>query len=75
MRGMVIIGVVLIALGLIGLLTGGVSYTKDKDTADLGPIDISVEEKERVAIPQAVSVGAIVAGVIVLLMGMRRRGA
>jgi uncharacterized membrane protein YidH (DUF202 family) len=75
MRGMVIIGVILIALGVIGLVAGGVSYTKDKDTADLGPIDISVEEKERVAIPRAVSIGAVVAGVVVLLMGMRRRSA
>ena len=74
MRGMVLVGIVLIVLGILGLVLGGVSYTKDKETADLGPIDVSVEEKEKVAIPKVLSIGALVAGVILLGVGATRRG-
>jgi len=75
MKGTMIVGILLIALGLIGFLAGGVSYTKNEETADLGPIDISVREKKRVEIPPAASGAAVVAGGVLLLMGSRRRGA
>ena len=75
MKGTMIVGILLIALGLIGFLAGEVSYTKNEETADLGPIDISVKEKKRVEIPPAASAVAVVAGVALLLMGSRRRGA
>lgn len=59
----------------VGLVTGGMTYTKNKETTDLGPIDITVKEKKRVAISPAVSVVAVVGGVVLLLMGSTRRGA
>ena len=37
MKGVTILGILLILLGIVGLVVGGVSYTKDKETADLGP--------------------------------------
>jgi uncharacterized membrane protein len=75
MRPISIIGVVLIILGVIGLATGGFSYTKNKETADLGPIDISVKEKEHVGVPTWLSVAAVAGGVVLLVAGARRRDA
>ncbi len=76
MRGTTIVGILLIVLGLVGFLAGGITYTKNEETADLGPIDISIKEKKKVAIPPAVSAVAVVAGVALLLVGStRRRGA
>jgi uncharacterized membrane protein len=76
MKPLMIVGLLLIVLGLVGLLAGGVTYTKEKETADLGPVGITVEQKKRVEIPPAVSVVSVVAGVVLLLVGStRRRGA
>ncbi len=75
MKVYLIVGVLLIALGLIGLVAGGITYTKEKDTADLGPVGITVEQKKKVPISPPVSVVAVVAGVVLLLAGSRRRGA
>lgn len=72
MRGLAIIGVVLIVLGLISLFAGGFSYT-DRETADLGPVDVTVSEKERVRIPMGVSIGALVVGAVLLAASGRRR--
>ena len=36
MKPLALFGVVLIVIGLAGLLYGGFTYVKDRDTADLG---------------------------------------
>lgn len=62
-----IIGVLLIAAGAMGLLYGGFSYTKESHTAKLGPLAITVQDRETVVIPVVASVGSIVLGVFLIL--------
>jgi hypothetical protein len=73
MNGVTILGILLIILGIVGLVVGGVSYTKDKDTADLGPIDITVQEKEHVHIPPALAIVSLIGGALLVVAGARRR--
>jgi hypothetical protein len=67
-----IVGIVLIAAGVLGLLYGGFSYTKESHTAKLGPLAITVQEKEQVMVPVIASVGSIVLGVF-LIVGVRNK--
>jgi uncharacterized membrane protein YidH (DUF202 family) len=67
-----IIGVLLIVAGVAGLVYGSFSYTKEEHKAKLGPIELSVKEKETVAIPVWISVAAIVAGTILLVINRKR---
>lgn len=67
-----ILALVLIAAGVIGLAYGSFSYTKDTHEAKLGPIELSVEEKETVNIPVWAGVAAIVAGAALLLVPSKR---
>ncbi len=67
-----IAGIVLIVLGLAGLFTGGFSFTKDSTAAKIGPIELTVQEKQSVNIPQWLSIGAVVAGAALLAMGFRK---
>jgi TRAP-type C4-dicarboxylate transport system permease small subunit len=64
--------VVLIAAGVMGLAYGSFSYTKDTHEAKLGPIELSVKEKETVNIPVWAGVGAIVIGGALLLIGGKK---
>ena len=66
-----IIGIILIVGGLLGLAFGGFSYTKSTTKANLGPISLSVQEKESVNVPRWASSAAIVAGGAILVMGSR----
>jgi multidrug transporter EmrE-like cation transporter len=66
-----IVGIVLIAAGVLGLLYGGFSFTKETHTAKLGPLELSVDEKERVSVPVWLSVGSVVAGVVLLAFGRK----
>lgn len=74
MKPLVIGGIVLIVLGLALLITGGLTYTKNEEKADLGPVDISVQEKKHVKAPTGVAVAVVVAGVALLVVGSRRGG-
>jgi hypothetical protein len=57
----------LIVAGVLGLAYGGFTYTKDTHTGKLGPIEISMKEKEQVNVPVWAGVVAIVAGAGLLL--------
>jgi drug/metabolite transporter (DMT)-like permease len=63
-----IIGILLLVAGVLGLVYGGFTYTKDTHKADLGPIHLSVAEKEHVSVPLWAGVGAIVIGGILLVV-------
>lgn len=67
-----IIGILLIVGGVLGLVFGGFSYTKETTKANLGPISLSVQEKETVNMPLWASIIAIVAGGAMLFAGGRK---
>jgi hypothetical protein len=70
---MKVAAIVLILAGLLGLVYGSFSYTKDKTAVKLGPLELSVKEKETVNIPMWAGVGAIVAGGLLLVLGGRAK--
>ena len=72
MNAMRITGIVLIVLGLAGFFTGGFSFTKDTTAAKIGSIELTVKEQESVNIPQWLSMGAVVLGAVLLVMGARK---
>ena len=63
-----IVGIVLLALGILALVYRGFSYTKETHEAKLGPISISVKDRKRVDVPVWAGVAAIVAGAALLLV-------
>jgi multidrug transporter EmrE-like cation transporter len=72
MNSIKLIGIVLIVAGALGLAYGSFSYTKDTHTAKIGPIQLSVKEKETVNVPVWAGIGAIVLGGVLLLLGGKK---
>ena len=72
MNAVKIAAIVLIAGGILGLVYGSFTYTKDTHQAKVGPIELSVKEKETVNIPVWAGVGAIVIGGLLLVVGGRK---
>lgn len=67
-----LVGIVLIVAGVLGLVYGSFSYTKDTDAVKLGPLELSVKQKETVNVPVWAGVGAIVAGAVLLVLGGKK---
>lgn len=63
------IGIVLIVGGVLGLLYGGFTYTKETHETKLGPLTLSVTDKETVNVPIWAGVGAVVIGGLLLVFG------
>ena len=72
MSPMRIAGVILIVVGALALAYGGFSFTKETHKAEVGPLKFSVQEKERVNVPQWAGLGAIIAGVVLLVVGKKK---
>lgn len=66
------IAILLVIAGVLGLAYGGFSYTKDTTAVKVGPIELSVKEKESVNIPVWAGVAAIVVGGALLLLGNKK---
>jgi len=67
MSALRIVALLLIAGGIIGLIYGGITYTKTTHDAKIGPLEFSIKDKETVNIPVWAGVAAIVAGGALLL--------
>jgi multidrug transporter EmrE-like cation transporter len=72
MSAIKIVAVVLIAAGILGLVYGGFSYTKETTALKVGSIELSVKEKQTVNVPVWAGIGAIAAGTLLLLFGSRK---
>jgi hypothetical protein len=72
MNAMKIVGLLLIAGGVLGLVYGSFSYTKETHDVKIGPLEMAVKEKETVNVPVWAGVGAIVIGCGLLLVGGKR---
>jgi len=72
MGGLRMVALALIVVGVLALAYGGFTYTKATHRSKLGPIEISMDEKERVNVPVWAGVVAIVAGAGLLFTGGRK---
>jgi hypothetical protein len=72
MNAVKLVAIVLIAGGVLGLGYGGFSYTKETHEAKLGPIELSVKDRQTINVPVWAGVGAIVIGGVLLLLGSKR---
>lgn len=66
------VGIALLVAGALALAYGSFSYTKETTAVKVGPLELSVKEKETVNIPLWAGVGAIVVGGLLLALGGKR---
>lgn len=67
-----LIAIALIVAGVLGLVYGGFSYTRETHEARVGPVEFSVADRERVNVPVWVGAGAVFLGGVLLLLGHRK---
>lgn len=73
MNAIKIAAIVLIAAGVLGLAYGSFSFTRETHEAKIGPIELSVKDKQTVNVPVWAGVGAIVIGGVLLVLGGWKR--
>jgi TRAP-type C4-dicarboxylate transport system permease small subunit len=66
------LGVLLLVGGALALMYGGFTYTKETHETKIGPLVLSVQDRETVNIPIWAGAGAIVIGGLLLVSGYRK---
>jgi len=72
MNAMKLLGIILLVGGILGLAYGGFTYTKETHEAKIGPIVLSVKDKETVNVPVWAGIAAVVIGGLLLVSGTRK---
>ena len=67
-----VVGIALIVAGILGLAYGSFTYTKETHDVKIGPLEMSIKDKETVNIPVWAGVGAILVGGLLLGFGNKR---
>lgn len=68
-----IVGLILVVIGLVGLLWGGVFWTRERTVVDIGPIEARAQEREGIPISPIVGGLVLVAGVVLMIVPSRRK--
>jgi hypothetical protein len=66
-----VIGIILIALGVLALAYGGITYTTHKKVLDVGPLQATAEQHKTIPLPPILGGVAVLGGVVLLLAGRR----
>jgi uncharacterized membrane protein len=67
-----IVGIILIAIGIIALAYGGFSYTKREKIIDAGPLQVSADREKTVPFPPILGGICLVGGIVLVLAGNRK---
>jgi hypothetical protein len=73
LKAATIVGIILIALGIVGFAVGGISFTHEKKDVDLGPVQVSHKQTKTVPISPVLSTVSLVAGVGLVIVGARNK--
>jgi len=73
MRPIAIVGIVLIVLGLAAFAYQSFTYTSRETVIDIGPLKATADREKTVLLPPAVGIAAVVGGVVLLIVGLRKR--
>ena len=73
MKPLTIVGIILIALGVIALAYQGISYTTKEKVIDIGPLKIEATKEKTIPLPPVLGGVAIAAGVVLMIAGARSR--
>ena len=71
MKPMVLVGVALIALGVVGLAVDNISFTEKKTVIDVGPLKVTADQQRTIPIPTIAGVIAVVLGADLIFMGRK----
>jgi hypothetical protein len=68
-----LIGILLVVVGVIGLVFTGITFTRSEEVLEVGPLEVTAKEKERIPIPPVVAGIALVGGTVLIMKGRRRK--
>jgi hypothetical protein len=68
-----LVGLILVIIGLVGVVYGGITYTRHREVARVGPLQVTTQEERQIPISPILGAVAIIAGVGLIVAVKRVR--
>ncbi len=68
-----IVGIVLLVIGIVALVSGGFSFTRQKKVLDIGPIEATTQKRETIPLPPVLGVIALIGGIALIAIPSKTR--
>ncbi len=72
MKTYTLIGIILIALGIISFAYQGINYKTREKVVDIGPVQVTAEKTKTIPLPPIVGAIALVGGIVLLVVGRKK---
>jgi uncharacterized membrane protein HdeD (DUF308 family) len=72
MRTATLIGIILLAIGVVALIYQGITYTTEQTVFELGPVDVQAEERRTIPLPPILGALALIGGIVLIVAGSRK---
>jgi hypothetical protein len=72
MKPLAIVGILLIALGVIGLAVDNISFTERRTVLDVGPLKVTADEQRTIPIPTIAGIAAVAVGLGLVFLSRKR---
>jgi hypothetical protein len=67
-----VVGILLVIIGVVALIYGGISYTKEETVLDIGPLEARTRTRETIPLPPLLGGLALAGGIVLLVVGARK---
>lgn len=72
MKTSMLMGIILVAIGVVAFAYQGITYTTREKVVDLGPIQVTADKTKTFPLPPIVGGIALVGGIVLLVMGNKK---
>jgi len=72
-KATLIVGIILVVLGIVSLALGGFTYTEKESVVQVGPLEVTAQEKKKFPISPAAAGAMVAVGLILVVVGASRR--
>ncbi len=72
MRAYTLLGIILIALGIVAFAYQGITYTTREKVVDLGPLHVTAEKTRTLPLPPIVGGISLVGGIVLLVVSVKK---
>lgn len=67
-----IIGIILIAIGIVMLVITGISYTTEETIIDAGPIEVTADKEKEINWPPYAGGAAVISGLVLVALSKKK---
>ena len=73
MKATLLVGIILMVLGIVSLALGGFTYTEKESVVQVGPLEVTAQEKKKFPISPATAGVMVAGGLVLVVVGSSKR--